>query len=203
MSQGKLGDRDIADSLPPVLRETVLDQQTNRRRQVARERRPVGFAAQHRRERIADVLAVERAAAGEHLVEHAAERPDVAALVGGPSLRLLGAHVRRGAEDHAHAGIIAGDVIVGELRRALRPRPTTPADPIAFASPKSSTFTVPSGAHLDVRRLQIAMDDALLVRRFERVGDLPRDGQRLVERDRPARDALGERRPSTSSMTSA
>ena len=36
------------------------------------------------------------------------------------------------------------------------------------------------------------MDDALLVRGFERLGDLPRDGQRLVERDRPARDALGQ-----------
>ena len=65
----------------------------------------------------------------------------------------------------------------------------------AFASPKSSTFTVPSLAHLDVRRLQIAMDDALLVRRFERLGDLPRDRQRLVERNRPVRDPIGERRP--------
>ena len=64
----------------------------------------------------------------------------------------------------------------------------------AFASPKSSTFTVPSGAHLDVGGLQVAMDDALLVRGFERLGDLPRDRQRFVERQRPARDALGERR---------
>jgi len=34
------------------------------------------------------------------------------------------------------------------------------------------------------------MDDALLVRRFERLRDLLRDGQRLVNRDRPARNAL-------------
>ena len=34
------------------------------------------------------------------------------------------------------------------------------------------------------------MDDALLVRRFERIGDLPRDRQRFVERDGAARDAL-------------
>ena len=34
------------------------------------------------------------------------------------------------------------------------------------------------------------MDDPLLVRRFERLGDLLRDRQRLVERDRAARDAL-------------
>ena len=38
------------------------------------------------------------------------------------------------------------------------------------------------------------MDDALLVRRFERLGDLPRDRQRLVERDRASRDPLGQRR---------
>ena len=38
------------------------------------------------------------------------------------------------------------------------------------------------------------MDDALLVRRLERFGDLPRDRQRFLERNRPARDALGERR---------
>jgi hypothetical protein len=34
----------------------------------------------------------------------------------------------------------------------------------------------------DVRGLQIAMDDPLLVRRLERVGDLPRDRERLVDR---------------------
>ena len=36
----------------------------------------------------------------------------------------------------------------------------------------------------------------LLVRRFERVGDLPRDRQRLVDRQsRPRAMPLGERRP--------
>ena len=47
-------------------------------------------------------------------------------------------------------------------------------------------------AHLDVGRLQIAMDDALLVRGFERLGDLPRDRQRVGERHRALRDALRE-----------
>ena len=37
------------------------------------------------------------------------------------------------------------------------------------------------------------MDDALLVRRFERLRDLPRDRQRLVEGQRAARDPIGER----------
>ena len=34
----------------------------------------------------------------------------------------------------------------------------------------------------DVRQLEIAMDDTLFVRRFESVGDLPRDRQRLADR---------------------
>ena len=43
-----------------------------------------------------------------------------------------------------------------------------------------------------VRRLQIAMDDALLVRRLERLGDLPRNWERIINREWPFRDAVGE-----------
>ena len=46
--------------------------------------------------------------------------------------------------------------------------------------------------HLDVRRLQVAVNDPLLVRGFERLGDLLRDRQRFVDRDRATRDALGQ-----------
>ena len=49
------------------------------------------------------------------------------------------------------------------------------------------------GRDLDVGGLQVAVDDALLVRGFERGGNLPRDGQRLGDGNRPARDPLGER----------
>ena len=58
--------------------------------------------------------------------------------------RLLRRHVRRGAEDHAAPVIIAGDVIVGDMRHARATAAGTGS--IAFASPKSSTFTVPSAA---------------------------------------------------------
>ena len=94
--------------------------------------------------------------------------------------------------------IIAGDVIVGETRRLADVWLRQP-----FASPKSSTLTVPSGRDLDVRRLQIAVDDPLLVRRFERFGDLPRDRQRLVERNRARAMRCDRSSPSTSSITSA
>ena len=151
---------------------------------VGRQRRPVRVRLQHRRQHVRDRLALERAPAREHLEEHAAERPDVGALVDrlarapAPAPcrpRCRGSRRRRSSSP---ASVIVGDVGERSIGRGV--------GSIAFARPKSSTFTVPSGAHLDVRRLQIAMDDALLVRRFERVGDLPRDRQRLVERDRSA-----------------
>jgi len=48
--------------------------------------------------------------------------------------------------------------------------------------------------NFDVRRFQIAMDDTRLMRSFERVGDLTRDRDRFVERDRPFSNTLGKRR---------
>ena len=49
---------------------------------------------------------------------------------------------------------------------------------------------------LDVRGLEVAMDDALFVRRFERVRNLAGDGNGLVDRDSGRLGkALGKRRP--------
>jgi hypothetical protein len=50
-------------------------------------------------------------------------------------------------------------------------------------------------AHLDVGGLQIAVDDALLVCRFERLDELSGDGQRFFDRHRPLCQAIRERRP--------
>ena len=47
---------------------------------------------------------------------------------------------------------------------------------------------------LDVGGFQIAVDDALLVRRLEGAGHLQRNRHRFVERDRAPGDAIGERR---------
>jgi hypothetical protein len=44
--------------------------------------------------------------------------------------------------------------------------------------------------YFDVRGFQIAVNDALLVRGFERVGNLMRDRQCLIERHCPASDPL-------------
>jgi hypothetical protein len=45
-------------------------------------------------------------------------------------------------------------------------------------------------ANFDVRGFEVAMNDALLVRGFECLGDLHGNRQRFIERDRAARHAL-------------
>ena len=58
----------------------------------------------------------------------------------------------------------------------------------SFARPKSSTFARPSRVIEDVRRLDVAMDDAARVRRVERRGDLRGILERRGHRQRPCRD---------------
>ena len=56
-------------------------------------------------------------------------------------------------------------------------------------------FDGPVVLDLDVLRLQIAVDDPLLMGSFQGFGDLLGDGEHLVDRDRPLLDAIGQRRP--------
>ena len=93
---------------------------------------------------------------------------------------------------------------VGEGRGRAVPAST------AFARPKSRPWPGPSGVTVTLAGLQVPMDDALLVRRGERVGDLaarssasrigsgPRPASRRATRPRRAR-APGNRTPSRSS----
>ncbi len=99
-------------------------------------------------DRVGDGLAIERLAAGEHLVEDAAERPDVGALVHRPAARLLRAHVGRRAENDAV--LSAGpSVIVGEWARSgVAPSPSV------LANPKSRTLTTPDGVTLTLAGLR-------------------------------------------------
>ena len=113
-------------------------------------------------------------APGQHLVEHAAERPDVGALVDRLATRLLGAHVGGGADDSASAPpsrrtrcVASGRATSHRRRRPWPGRSPGPYDAVR--------------RDLDVGGLQVAVDDPLFVRDLERLGDLPRDGQRFAE----------------------
>ena len=92
---------DVVKPLAEILLQATLDAHPKRRRRVGGKRAPVRLHRDHVGQQIGGAIARECRSAGQHLVQHAAERPDVAALVDGPSPRLLGAHVRGGAEQSA------------------------------------------------------------------------------------------------------
>ena len=106
----------------------------------------------------------------EALEQHAAERPDVGAPVDRRAARLLGAHVGRGAEDHARAGS-RRRVMVGEFDEVgVEPA----SDRIALGEAEVEHLHRARGREHDVAGLEIAVDDAALVRRLDRRGDLDR-----------------------------
>ena len=133
-----------AVALRGLLEHRVRDDERERVGHVRRERL-------QRRGRVGDVLhrdrdrrvALERHAAGEHLVEHDAERVDVGLRADAAAARLLGREVLRRADDRADLGHlrIAGvrDAEVGHL-------------------------DAPVVAHEHVVRLDVAVHDAVLVR---------------------------------------
>ena len=120
------------------------------------------------------VLALERDLAGEHLVEHDAQRVEVRLAGDRLAERLLGRDVV-GRAEHAPVGgqplLVerAGDPEVGDLGRALL-------------------------VDQDVLGLDVAVDDVAGVGGAERAGDLDRVGDRLGDRQPPvAADAVLER----------
>jgi hypothetical protein len=70
------------------------------------------------------------------------------------------------------------------------------SDAVILAMPKSAILAVPSRRDHDVGRLDVAMDDALLVRIVERHGGLSQDAEHPLGRDGArVREHLVERRP--------
>ena len=134
---------------------------------------------------------------GEHLVQHAAEGPDIGPLVDDLAARLLRAHVGGGAEDDPRAGARRSSH-VGDCVGSGAPGSRVPD--LRQAEVQHLDHAV--GRDLDVGRLQIAMDDPLLVRRFERVGGLPRWTARQPSTARPSAIRSASVDPSTISSTS-
>ena len=105
-----------------------------------------------------------------------------------------------GIEEEAGARVLVLELAAGEtLGERLQRGPMPIDDVVAVARQIVAAL---EAAHergivhrdlkpdLDVRGLQVAVDDSLLVRRLERLGDLLREGQRLVDGNGAAGNAL-------------
>ncbi len=109
------------------------------------------------------------------LEEHRAHRPNVGARIDAFSARLLGRHVVRRADHRAFAGSREG--VVAELGE---PEVDELGNDRAAALAREE----------DVARLDVAMDDAELMRRLERLHHRHQNRQRLVAAQTPLRLAI-------------
>ena len=199
---------DVAQAALRIPLEASPQQRAHVRRHAGRQGPEVGLAREDGGNRVRQCVSGKQLAPGQHLEQEHAERPDVSALVHRTAARLLGRHVSRGAENDArlrHPGRGRGWGIDGD-RAARRIAPgLVPRRRLRQTEVQDLHDTVL--AYLHVGGLQITVDDACLVRGLEGVGNLPGDGQRLVEGQAgrgPGRWIISSRVcPGTSSMTKA
>ena len=162
----------------------------------------VRLGANHGRQRVGDVLAGKRTPPREHLEQHGAECPDVRAVVDRLFRAPAPAPCRRRCRESSHARHRAGVVSVGDIDALAAAALAGSARSLSRGrSPGPSPCRRPD---LDVGGFEIAVDDALLVRGLEGLGDLPRNRQRVGDRDGALRAIRSSRVvPSTSSITRA
>ena len=189
----------LADVAQPQLR--ILGQTPPQRanevwRRARGQEVPIGLSCDDRFQRTGHRGAGKRRLSRAHPEQHAAECPDVRALVHGQSRRLLRAHVTRGSDDGTNLRRVAG-----AARRAQRR--DTDLRVIDFREPEVEDLDVSVGRDLDVAGLEITMDDAAIVRRLQSLGELTRDPATSSNAIGPAASRSSSVTPSTSSRTSA
>ena len=123
---------------------------------------------------------MKRAAARQHLVEDRAKREQIRAVIDRQSAHLLGRHVADGAEHDARLRSATQHC----RRRALAVDRRALLRQFGQTEVENLDAVVPGDE--EVLGLEIAMDDALVVRRRESARDLKRILDRLARRQRAA-----------------
>ncbi len=144
-------------------------------------------------------IAPEGQCAGCHLVQHSAERKQIAARIQFFRARLLRRHVGDGAERRTRAGEV---LVVNRAGHGVGCRGVGCCNFARRAGCGSDLrqaeiqyLGVPALGHEDVRRLDVAVDDAGSVSGVERVGDVDGDGEKNVRFQRTPGDAVLQRQP--------
>jgi hypothetical protein len=174
-----------------ILFQASPQQVTDRWRRVRRHCRPVRLSPENGRNRVSTRVAREYEAAGQHLVQHAPERPDVRAFVDGVTARLFRAHIGRRTDDPAGLECRAGDCRHrAAVRRAARKY---------LCHAEVEHLDVAVVIELDVGGLQIAVNDPLLMCGFDGLRNLQAEMQHVRQRQPAASPRLEqpfcERRP--------
>ena len=128
----------------------------------------------------------ERPLARDHLVEDETQCPDVTADIGGLTTELLGCHVWQSAKQRAglrHRRVGLGRGLGQRLARC------------SLGQPEVQHLHCPVFPHLDVRGLQVAVDDTSFVSGFECLSDLLGYRQSFIQRNRALLDPVSQRRP--------
>ena len=187
---------DVAQAAPRLAIEAALEQPADLGRCRRWQPGEVDLGPDHIRQGVRGGLALEQPLPGEHLEQHDAEGPDVGAFVHRRASGLFGTHVGRGAHDDAGPGRPAAERCrVGHClgRRCFQRLGETEVEQLDAAVRQQ----------LDVGRLEVAVDDAVLVGGFQRLGNLRGGAQRLGDGQGPCLSRSERSIPSTSSITSA
>ena len=180
--------REVGGRVVPVL-PSLFEAATNDSRELRRKRfeRELGLRLlfQDRIQRFDLGIAPEGPASGQHLPEDDAEREDVGSAVDRLPADLLGAHVAHGSGDHSG---LRGDRAPSRfvLHRAAERF-------VPLRQPEVENSREAGGCDHDVLGLDVAVDDALFVRRGESVRDFSGDLRRLPWTNRSARKPRSER----------
>ena len=133
----------------------------------------VGLLGHHLGHHLRHARARERMHAGQHLVEDDAQREEVGPLVEGVAESLFRRQVVEGADDHPFA------------RLAVRPRRVARALGEDLAEPEVEHLHVAAGREHEVRRRDVPVEDAVLVRDLQALERLDRDVEALRDREPP------------------
>ena len=145
-----------------------------------------GLAIQDRVGHHRGSFSAERQEAGGHFVEHDAEGKKIGATVEFFAPQLFWRHVSHGANGRARAGQFQ-DARVGE---SLRISAGGPGGARNFCQPEIENLGVAAIGDEDIRRLDIAVDDAFAVRRIQGVCDFDRQREQALELHRSAVDQV-------------